>query len=320
LNRGHKACYNSQFANICILFSLQECLLLCHDQFSSLCTNLQFLVSDELYPTIVPTTRGFHRSRLASAPRTSSITTVVPPLNGLLLRLFLSRVTQHLSPKLPSPTSHRSLNSSREYATASPMWTSHTGKSSSTASVSPAPSSRGVFLSSAGGRVTSGEVVVRGACVMMGYLKVLEGMRKCVRENGWLYTRDVGVVHGDGYLEIKDRSKDVIISRGENVSSVEVEAVMYAHPPVREAAVVGRPDEFWGETPCAFVELKERLERWLTEEEVVEFCRERMAHFMVPKTVVFKEVLPKTPKGKILKHVLRTEAQGMGSLAMRSRM
>lgn len=168
--------------------------------------------------------------------------------------------------------------------------------------------------------VTSGEVVVRGSCVMMGYLKDLEGTRRCVRENGWLYTGDVGVVHGDGYLEIKDRSKDVIISGGENVSSVEVEAVMYAHPAVREAAVVGRPDEFWGETPCAFVELKERLERRPTEEEVVEFCRERLAHFMVPKTVVFKDALPKTPTGKILKHVLRKEAQGMGSLVTRSRM
>ncbi|XP_047168657.1 probable CoA ligase CCL11 isoform X2 [Vigna umbellata] len=168
--------------------------------------------------------------------------------------------------------------------------------------------------------VTSGEVVVRGSCVMMGYLKDLEGTRRCVRENGWLYTGDVGVVHGDGYLEIKDRSKDVIISGGENVSSVEVEAVMYAHPAVREAAVVGRPDEFWGETPCAFVELKERLERRPKEEELVEFCRERLAHFMVPKTVVFKDALPKTPTGKILKHVLRKEAQGMGSLATRSRM
>jgi len=168
--------------------------------------------------------------------------------------------------------------------------------------------------------VTSGEVVVRGASVMMGYLKDLKGTRSCVRENGWLYTGDVGVVHGDGYLEIKDRSKDVIISGGENVSSVEVETVLYAHPEVREAAVVGRPDEFWGETPCAFVELNERLERLPTEEEVVEFCRERLPHFMVPKTVVFKEALPKTSTGKIRKHVLRKEAQGMGSLATRSRL
>ncbi|CAJ1970804.1 unnamed protein product [Sphenostylis stenocarpa] len=167
---------------------------------------------------------------------------------------------------------------------------------------------------------TSGEVVVRGPCVMMGYLKDSEGTRRCIRENGWLYTGDVGVLHGDGYLEIKDRSKDVIISGGENVSSVEVEAVVYAHPAVSHAAVVGRPDEFWGETPCAFVELKEGLERRPTEEEVVGFCRERLAHFMVPKTVVFKEALPKTPTGKILKHVLRKEARGMGSLAIRSRM
>ncbi|TKY56636.1 acyl-activating enzyme 6 [Spatholobus suberectus] len=162
--------------------------------------------------------------------------------------------------------------------------------------------------------VTSGEIVVRGACVMLGYLKDVEGTKRCVRNNGWLYTGDVGVMHGDGYLEIKDRSKDVIISGGENLSSVEVEAVLYRHPAVNEVAVVARPDQFWGESPCAFVRLKEGLAAPPSEKEVVEFCRERLPHFMVPKTVVFKEALPKTSTGKIQKHVLRMDAQAMGSL------
>ena len=122
------------------------------------------------------------------------------------------------------------------------------------------------------------------------------------------------MMHADGYLEIKDRSKDVIISGGENLSSVEVESVLYSNPAVNEAAVVARPDEFWGETPCAFVSLREGLERKPTEKEIMEYCRERMPHFMVPKTVVFKEDLPKTSTGKIQKYVLRQEAKDMGSL------
>ncbi|XP_027368473.1 probable acyl-activating enzyme 6 [Abrus precatorius] len=162
---------------------------------------------------------------------------------------------------------------------------------------------------------TVGEIVVRGACVMLGYLKDEEATRKCVRKNGWFYTGDMGVMHEDGYLEIKDRSKDVIISGGENLSSVEVEAVLYMHPAVNEVAVVARPDNFWGETPCAFVNLKGGLVKRPSEEEVVEFCRERLPHFMVPKTVVFKEELPKTSTGKIQKHVLRMDARAMGSLA-----
>ncbi|WJX58508.1 2-methylpropanoate--CoA ligase ccl4 [Trifolium repens] len=111
-------------------------------------------------------------------------------------------------------------------------------------------------------------------------------------------------------------TKDVIISGGENMSSVEVEAVLYMHPAVKEAAVVGRPDEFWGETPCAFVSLKDELKEneIPTEKEVNEFCRERLPHFMVPKTVVFKEELPKTSTGKVQKHVLRRVARAMGSL------
>ncbi|KAK7385646.1 hypothetical protein VNO78_31401 [Psophocarpus tetragonolobus] len=164
--------------------------------------------------------------------------------------------------------------------------------------------------------VTSGEIVLRGPCVMLGYLKDEQATKSCIRNNGWLYTGDVGVMHADGYLEIKDRSKDVIISGGENLSSVEVEAVLYAHPAVNEVAVVARPDEFWGETPCAFVRLKEGLVTPPSVGEVVEFCRERLPHFMVPKTVVFKEALPKTSTGKIQKHLLRMDAQAMGSLVV----
>ncbi|XP_054798008.1 2-methylpropanoate--CoA ligase CCL4-like [Prosopis cineraria] len=160
---------------------------------------------------------------------------------------------------------------------------------------------------------TLGEVVIRGGCVMLGYLKDPDANSKCFK-NGWFYTGDVGVMHPDGYLEIKDRSKDVIISGGENLSSVEVESVLYSNPAVNEAAVVARPDEFWGETPCAFVSLREGLEKKPTEKEVMEYCRERMPHFMAPKTVVFKADLPKTSTGKIQKYVLRKEAKDMGSL------
>ncbi|KAK7276158.1 hypothetical protein RIF29_17292 [Crotalaria pallida] len=160
---------------------------------------------------------------------------------------------------------------------------------------------------------TLGEVVLRGGCVMLGYLKDPEGTSKCLK-NGWFYTGDVGVMHEDGYLEIKDRSKDVIISGGENLSSVEVESVMYGHPAVNEVAVVARPDEFWGETPCAFVSLKVGLGKKPTEKEVMEYCRENMPHYMVPKTVVFKEELPKTSTGKIQKHVLRQIAKEMGPI------
>lgn len=153
-----------------------------------------------------------------------------------------------------------------------------------------------------------GEVVLRGGCLMLGYLKDPEGTAKCMKPNGWFYTGDVAVMHPDGYLEIKDRSKDVIISGGENLSSVEVESVLYAHPAVSEAAVVARPDELWGETPCAFVSLKVEAE----EKEIIEFCRGKLARYMVPKTVVFKEELPKTSTGKIQKFVLREIAKSMG--------
>ncbi|GLT77615.1 hypothetical protein SLA2020_491830 [Shorea laevis] len=159
-----------------------------------------------------------------------------------------------------------------------------------------------------------GEVVLKGGSVMLGYLKDPESTQKCMKENGWFYTGDVGVMHPDGYMEIKDRSKDVIISGGENLSSVEVESVLYTNPAVNEAAVVARPDEFWGESPCAFVSLKSNLSRKPSEKEIIDYCRARLPHFMVPKTVVFKEELPKTSTGKLQKFVLREIAKEMGSL------
>ncbi|GLT84924.1 hypothetical protein SLE2022_031320 [Rubroshorea leprosula] len=158
---------------------------------------------------------------------------------------------------------------------------------------------------------TVGEVVLRGGCVMLGYFKDPKGTSGCMRENGWFYTGDVGVMHTDGYLEIKDRSKDVIISGGENISSPEVESVLYSHPAVNEVAVVARPDKFWGETPCAFISLKAGVSRKPTAKEVIEYCRERLPHYMVPKTVVFQDELPKTSTGKIQKFVLREIAKAM---------
>jgi acyl-CoA synthetase (AMP-forming)/AMP-acid ligase II len=161
--------------------------------------------------------------------------------------------------------------------------------------------------------LTLGEIVLRGGCIMLGYLKDPVATAKCMTENGWFCTGDVGVMHPDGYLEIKDRSKDVIISGGENLSSVEVESVLYTFPDINEAAVVARPDEFWGETPCAFVSLKEACCRIPTEKEIIEHCRGKLPHYMVPKTVVVKEKLPKTSTGKIQKAVLRDMAKAMGS-------
>lgn len=165
-----------------------------------------------------------------------------------------------------------------------------------------------------------GEVAVRDGCAMLGYFKDLKETSKCMNENGWFYTGDVGVMHPDGYMEIKDRSKDIIISGGENVSSVEVESVLYTHPMVNEVAVVARLDEFWGETPCAFISLNtEQSEdrKVPSEEEIVEFCRARMPHYMAPKTVVFKDKLPKTSTGKIQKFVLREIAKNMGLASSR---
>lgn len=152
---------------------------------------------------------------------------------------------------------------------------------------------------------TSGEILVRGNTVMMGYLKNPNATAKAF-EGGWFHTGDVAVVHPDGYMQITDRSKDIIISGGENISSVEVEEVLYRIPGVLNAAVVAQPDEKWGEVPCAFVELKPNAPA-LSEAEVIAFCRERLAHFKCPRRVVFNE-LPKTATGKIQKFRLREMA------------
>lgn len=166
---------------------------------------------------------------------------------------------------------------------------------------------------------TVGEIVLRGRSLMLGYYKDPEATSKAI-SRGWFFTGDVGVMHEDGYLEIKDRSKDVIISGGENISSVEIESVLFRHPSVDEAAVVARPDEFWGETPCAFVSLKKSgASEQLSDKGLMEFCKEKMPHYMVPKTVVFLEELPKTSTGKVQKFVLREMAKKMGAPQQRSR-
>ncbi len=151
---------------------------------------------------------------------------------------------------------------------------------------------------------TMGELFYRGNVVMKGYLKNPDATRAAF-EGGYFHTGDLGVTHPDGYIEIRDRSKDIIISGGENISSIEVEGILYRHPAVLEAAVVARPDKKWGETPCAFVTIKPG--ETLSESELIEFCRDNMAHFKCPKTVVFTE-LPKTSTGKIQKFVLREKA------------
>ena len=152
---------------------------------------------------------------------------------------------------------------------------------------------------------TMGEVLMKGNIVMKGYLKNPEGTEHAFA-GGWFHSGDLGVLHPDGYIELKDRSKDIIISGGENISSVEIENVLYQHPDILEAAVVARPDDKWGETPCAFVVLKSNVS--IQEKEVIEFCRSKLAGFKVPKKVVFSE-LPKTSTGKIRKSVLREQAK-----------
>ncbi|XP_023536083.1 probable acyl-activating enzyme 1, peroxisomal [Cucurbita pepo subsp. pepo] len=157
---------------------------------------------------------------------------------------------------------------------------------------------------------TIGEVMVRGNTVMSGYLKDLKATREAFN-GGWFRSGDLGVRHPDGYIELKDRSKDIIISGGENISSIEVESVLFSHPSVLEAAVVGRPDDHWGETPCAFVKLKDGCSA--SEEDIIKFCREHLPHYMAPRSVVFKD-LPKTSTGKTQKFILKEEAKAMGSL------
>jgi fatty-acyl-CoA synthase len=153
---------------------------------------------------------------------------------------------------------------------------------------------------------TMGEVMLRGNTIMKGYLKNEKATRS-VFADGWYRTGDLGVWHPDGYIEIKDRAKDIIITGGENVSSLEIEECLYRHPSIMEAAVVAKPDPKWGETPCAFVTPKPGAAA-LTEADVIAWCREHLARFKVPKRVVFGP-LPKTSTGKIQKYVLRDRAK-----------
>jgi fatty-acyl-CoA synthase len=154
---------------------------------------------------------------------------------------------------------------------------------------------------------TIGEIMMRGHDVMKGYFKNREATEEAFR-GGWFHTGDLAVMHPDGYVDIKDRSKDIIISGGENISSIEVEGALSRHPAVLGAAVVARPDERWGETPWAFVTLKVGVAA--TEQELIDHCRSVLAHFKAPKTIVFTE-LPKTSTGKVQKTVLREQAQAL---------
>jgi fatty-acyl-CoA synthase len=152
---------------------------------------------------------------------------------------------------------------------------------------------------------TIGEIVIRGNTVMKGYLKDPAATQKAFKD-GWFLSGDLAVIHNDGYIQVKDRAKDIIISGGENISSVEIESVLYKHPAVGEAAVVALADEKWGEVPCAFVELKQGQQA--EEQELIDFCTDKMARFKRPKKIVFGE-LPKTATGKIQKNVLRDQVK-----------
>jgi len=154
---------------------------------------------------------------------------------------------------------------------------------------------------------TMGEIMLRANSVMKGYLKNPAATRAALK-GGWYHTGDLAVWHPDNYIEVRDRAKDIIISGGENISSLEVEETLYRHPAVMEAAVVAKPDEKWGETPCAFVALKPGARA--TAEEIIAHCRAGMAHFKVPRMVVFGP-LPKTSTGKIQKFVLRERAKAL---------
>ncbi len=157
---------------------------------------------------------------------------------------------------------------------------------------------------------TMGEIMFRGNITMKGYLKNPAATTEAF-EGGWFHSGDLAVMHPDGYVKIKDRSKDVIISGGENISSIEVEDVLYGHAAVMAAAVVAQPDPKWGETPCAFVELKAGAST--TETEIIEFCRQHMARFKAPKRVIFG-TLPKTSTGKIQKFMLRAQAKSAAAI------
>ncbi|MBN8926371.1 MAG: acyl-CoA synthetase [Rhodospirillales bacterium 69-11] len=157
---------------------------------------------------------------------------------------------------------------------------------------------------------TMGEIMFRGNITMKGYLKNPGATEKAFA-GGWFHTGDLAVMQPDGYVKIRDRSKDIIISGGENISSLEVEEALYRHPAVMSAAVVAQPDEKWGETPCAFVELK--FGASVTADELRDFCRTQLARFKVPKTIVFRE-LPKTSTGKIQKFALRELAKSASAI------
>jgi fatty-acyl-CoA synthase len=154
---------------------------------------------------------------------------------------------------------------------------------------------------------TLGEVMMRGNVVMKGYLKNKASTDNAF-EGGWFHTGDLGVMHPDGYIQLKDRSKDIIISGGENISSIEVEDALYKHPAVTAAAVVAKPDEKWGETPCAFIELKPGAQA--TTDELMQWCRKHLAAYKCPRYVVFAEI-PKTSTGKIQKFKLREMAKAV---------
>ncbi|KAI3969754.1 hypothetical protein MKW92_004958 [Papaver armeniacum] len=158
---------------------------------------------------------------------------------------------------------------------------------------------------------TMGEVMFRGNTVMNGYFKDLKATGEAL-SGGWFRSGDLAVKHSDGFIEVKDRSKDIVISGGENISTIEVESVLFSHPSIFEAAVVGRPDNHWGETPCAFVKLKDGCSA--NAEEIIQFCKDRLPHYMAPKTIVFAD-LPKTSTGKTQKYILREKAKSMGSLS-----
>jgi fatty-acyl-CoA synthase len=154
---------------------------------------------------------------------------------------------------------------------------------------------------------TIGEVFMRGNVVMKGYLKNPTETKKAFK-GGWFHTGDLGVMHESGYIELKDRSKDIIISGGENISTIEIESVLYRHPAILEAAVVAKKSEKWGETPCAFVCLKPGLKE--TEADLIAYCRENMAHFKSPTRIIFGD-LPKTSTGKVQKFILREQAESI---------
>jgi fatty-acyl-CoA synthase len=157
---------------------------------------------------------------------------------------------------------------------------------------------------------TMGEIVFRGNITMKGYLKDPDATEKAFAD-GWFHSGDLAVVEPDGYVKIKDRAKDVIISGGENISSIEVEDVLCRHPAVATAGVVAQPGPKWGETPLAYVELKPGTQ--VAEADLIEYCRARLPHFKAPAAVVFAE-LPKTSTGKIQKQVLRDRARSASAI------